>query len=158
MEDAPIPKINPCLWFDTQAEEAMTFYAGIFPNSKILNVVRYPEGPMGEPGTVMLVEAELDGQTFSGLNGGPQFPHTEAVSFVIPCADQDEVDHYWERLTDGGQPVQCGWLKDRFGVSWQVVPVELHSLLADPKTAQKANAVMLSQVKLDINAIKAAVG
>ncbi|MDP3488844.1 MAG: VOC family protein [Phenylobacterium sp.] len=147
-----MPQIHPCLWFDGQAEEAMGFYVSVFPSSKILKVARLPDG------AVLTVEAELDGARFVALNGGPQFPHSEAVSFVIPCADQGEVDHYWDLLVEGGQPSQCGWLKDRFGVSWQVVPVELHALLADPKTAAKASAVMLSQIKLDIDAIKAAVG
>ena len=145
-----MPQIHPCLWFDGQAEEAMGFYVSVFPNSKILKVARLPDG------AALTVEAELDGARFLALNGGPQFPPSEAVSFVVPCADQGEVDHYWGLLVEGGQPSQCGWLKDRFGVSWQVVPTELHALLADPATGAAASAVMMGQVKLDVEAIKAA--
>src|SRR5689334_20909518 len=132
------PKIAPCLWFDDQAEAAAEFYTAIFKNSKIVNVTRY--GPVGQdihgkaPGTVMTVAFELDGQPFTALNGGPQFQFNEAISFEVSCETQGEVDYYWDRLTAGGDESaqQCGWLKDKFGVSWQIVPSQLHELLKDP--------------------------
>ncbi len=111
-------KLTPSLWFDGEAEEAAGFYVSVFPNSRIVNVARYTEAGPREAGTVMTVDFELDGQRFTGINGGPQFPFSEAVSFQISCADQDEVDFYWDRLTEGGRESQCGWLKDRFGLSW----------------------------------------
>ena len=146
------------LWFDTQAEEAADFYCSIFPNSRIVSSARYPEGSPGPAGEVMTVEWELDGQRFVGINGGPQFPFTEALSFQIDCASQEEVDHYWERLTDGGEEVQCGWLKDRFGLSCQVVPQGMDELFADPdpSPAQRAMQAMLGIRKLDLAELRAA--
>lgn len=129
-----MPKITPWLWFDMNAQEAAEYYITVFPNSRILKVTHYPEGAPVPAGTVLAVEFELDGTLFAGLNGGPQFQFSEAVSFSIDCADQDEVDHYWNALTGGGgEESQCGWLKDRFGgVSWQVVPRRLDELMSDP--------------------------
>jgi len=151
--------IVPNLWFDGQAEEAAAFYISLFPNSRIISVARYPEGSPGEPGTVMTVEWELDGNRFVGINGGPQFPHSEAVSFMIPCKDQAEVDHYWDALTaDGGQESQCGWCKDRWGVSWQVVPDGMDVVFAnpDPAAAQRGMAAMLQMRKIDVAVLRAA--
>jgi predicted 3-demethylubiquinone-9 3-methyltransferase (glyoxalase superfamily) len=125
-------RITPNLWFDTQAEEAAAFYVSVFPNSRIVGTTRYPEGGPGPAGTVMTVEFELDGQRVVGINGGPQFRFTEALSLEISCADQAEVDHYWERLSEGGEQGPCGWLKDRYGLSWQVVPEGMDQLFADP--------------------------
>jgi predicted 3-demethylubiquinone-9 3-methyltransferase (glyoxalase superfamily) len=142
-----------CLWFDTQAEEAAQFYTSVFKDTRMGQVSRYGEAGPGPAGTVITAEFELNGQKFVALNGGPEYTFTEAVSFQIPCADQDEVDYYWERLTaDGGQPGPCGWLKDRFGLSWQVVPAVLGSLLGDPDPSKAAAATkaMLSMGKLDI--------
>lgn len=151
-------KIIPNLWFDTQAEEAAEFYLSVFKNSRILNVSRYTEAGPGPAGTAMSVEWELDGQRFVGINGGPQFTFSEAVSFGITCEDQAEVDYYWDRLTDGGEEGQCGWLKDRFGVSWQVVPTGMEELFADPDPtrAQRAMEAMFSMKKLDVAALRAA--
>ncbi|MFI7586746.1 VOC family protein [Spongisporangium articulatum] len=148
----------PFLWFDTQAEEAAQLYTSVFPNSSITSVARYgPAGP-GPEGTVMTVEFSLDGQTFVALNGGPEFAFTEAVSFQIPCADQVEVDHYWSSLSAGGEEGPCGWLKDRFGLSWQVVPAVLPELLGDPDPgrAQRAMQAMLGMGKLSIAELQAA--
>lgn len=154
--------IVPCLWFDDQAEAAATFYTGIFPNARILRTTRY--GSEGfeihgrEEGSVMTVEFELDGQGFTALNGGPVFRFTEAVSFQVLCEDQDEVDYYWARLTEGGdeQAQQCGWLKDRFGLSWQVVPRGLPELLGEPgsEKSQRAMRALLQMKKIDLNAIR----
>ena len=151
-------KITPSLWFDTQAEEAATFYINVFKNSRIVNVSHYTEAGPRPAGMVMSVEFELDGQRFVGINGGPEFTFDEAVSFQVNCADQDEVDYYWERLTDGGEEGPCGWLKDRFGLSWQVVPVGMDELFndPDPKRAERAMKAMLSMRKLDIAALQAA--
>jgi predicted 3-demethylubiquinone-9 3-methyltransferase (glyoxalase superfamily) len=136
-----MPKITPCLWFDTQGEQAAELYTSVFPNSRITGVTHYSDLGPGEPGSVMTVEFELDGEPFLALNGGPTFTFSEAVSFQIHCDDQDEVDHYWQALTEGGgEESQCGWLKDRFGLSWQVVPTALPKLLADPDPA-RAKAV-----------------
>jgi predicted 3-demethylubiquinone-9 3-methyltransferase (glyoxalase superfamily) len=149
-------KIVPNLWFDTQAEEAAHFYISVFKNSRLVSIAHYPEGaPGGRDGTVMTVEFELDGQRFVGINGGPQFTFDEAVSFQITCETQDEVDYYWERLTEGGQESQCGWLKDRYGVSWQVVPAGLEELFSDgdPARAQRAMQAMLPMRTLDIAAL-----
>ncbi|MGY1663124.1 VOC family protein [Geodermatophilus sp. SYSU D00705] len=156
-----MPKQIPCLWFDGQAEEAAQLYTSVFPNSSIGDVTRYgPDMPPPmEEGDVLTVDFTLDGQEYTALNGGPQFPFTEAISFQIMCADQDEVDHYWDRLiADGGEESQCGWLKDRFGVSWQVVPVEMLSLLNDPDPgrAQRATQAMLQMRRLDIAEIRRA--
>ena len=151
-------KITPNLWFDTQAEEAAGFYTSVFKNSRIVSVARYPEGGPGPAGTVMTVEWELDGQRFVGINGGPQFTFDEAVSFQIDCADQEEVDHYWAALSDGGEEGPCGWLKDRFGLSWQVVPTGMDELFSDPDPtkAQRAMQAMLQMGKLDIAALRSA--
>ena len=151
-------KIIPNLWFDTQAEQAAGFYISVFKNSRILNLTRYPEGGPGPAGTVMTVEFELDGQRFVGINGGPQFTFSEAVSFQIPCKDQDEVDYYWDRLSEGGQEGPCGWLKDRYGLSWQVVPTGMEELFGDPDPAraQRAMQAMLGMSKLDVAALRRA--
>jgi len=154
-----MPKITPWLWFDTEAEEAANFYTSVFKNSRITNVARYGEAGPRPAGTVMTVAFELDGQEFAALNGGPEYTFNEAVSFLIDCADQAEVDYYWARLTEGGgQPGPCGWLKDRYGLSWQVVPTELERLLNDPDQgrAQRAMAAMLKMGKLDVAALRAA--
>lgn len=150
--------ITPFLWFDGQAEEAANFYVSVFPNSRVVNVSRYPEHSPGEPGSVMTVEFELDGDPFIALNGGPEYTFTPAVSFSIECTTQEEVDRYWDRLTEGGTPVQCGWLADKYGLSWQVVPTILPKLLKDENEA-KSDAVMqamLKMVKIDIAALQAA--
>jgi predicted 3-demethylubiquinone-9 3-methyltransferase (glyoxalase superfamily) len=151
-------KIIPNLWFDTEAEEAAAFYLSVFPNSRIRKVSHYGEGGPRPAGMVMAVEFELDGQRFVGINGGPEFTFDEAVSFQISCADQEEVDHYWDRLSDGGEEGPCGWLKDRFGLSWQVVPTAFEELLADPDPAraQRAMQAMFSMTKLDIAALRSA--
>jgi predicted 3-demethylubiquinone-9 3-methyltransferase (glyoxalase superfamily) len=142
-----MPQPTPCLWFDNDGEAAAELYTSVFPNSKILDVTRYgPAGPRPE-GTVMTVSFELDGQKFLALNGGPNFTFNEAVSFQIHCRDQDEVDHYWEKLGEGGEPGPCGWLKDRFGLSWQVVPNRLPELLEDPDR-EKANRVMAAMLEM----------
>ena len=133
--------ISPFLWFDGVAEEAAEFYVSVFPNAEVAAVSRYSEAGPGPAGSAMVVSFRLDGQEFLALNGGPQFRFTEAVSFLISCRSQAEVDHYWERLSEGGEPGPCGWLKDRFGLSWQVVPTRLPELLQDPDRA-KANRVM----------------
>ncbi|TQF69332.1 VOC family protein [Rhodococcus spelaei] len=152
-------KITPCLWFDTQAEEAATFYTSIFKNSSIGEISRYGEGMPKPAGTAMTVAFTLDGQNFTALNGGPEFAFTEAVSFQVDCADQAEVDEYWEALTaDGGQESQCGWLKDKFGMSWQIVPSALPSVLGgpDPAGAQRAVAAMMQMRKIDIGVLQKA--
>ncbi len=151
-------KIIPNLWFDTEAEEAAGFYTSVFENSRILNVAHYPEGGPGPAGTVMTVEWELDGQRFVGINGGPQFTFSEAVSFQITCETQDEVDYYWDQLSAGGEEGQCGWLKDRYGLSWQVVPAGMEEVFADPdpQRAQRAMQAMLGMRKLDVAALRSA--
>ena len=153
-----MPKITPCLWFDTQGEEAARFYTSIFPNSRIVDVAHYGEAGPRDAGTVMVVKFELDDQEFVALNGGPEFTFDEAISFQIDCADQEEVDRYSEALTDGGEQGPCGWLKDRFGLSWQVVPKRMIELLSDPDEAkaQRAMAAMLEMRKIDIAAVEAA--
>jgi|SRR5262249_37163366 len=148
-----MPAISPMLWFDTQAEEAAKFYTSVFKNSKIRNVVRYGDAGPGPKGSVMVVDFELDGQRFTGLNGGPQFNFSEAVSFVIHCKTQEEVDDYWSKLTaGGGQESQCGWLKDKYGLSWQVIPDALIQMLSDPdpKRAKRVTEAMFTMKKLDI--------
>ena len=154
----PVQKITPFLWFDHQAEEAANFYASIFPNSKVVKVVRYGKAGPGPAGSAMTVEFQLEGQSFVALNGGPHFKFTEAISFVVNCQTQDEVDTYWEKLSAGGAEVQCGWLKDKFGLSWQIVPTELPELLSDPdpEKSQRVMKVMMTMKKLDINALKQA--
>jgi predicted 3-demethylubiquinone-9 3-methyltransferase (glyoxalase superfamily) len=151
-------KIVPNLWFDTEAEEAAGFYVSVFKDARIVGTTRYGEAGLGPAGMVMTVEFELAGQRFVGINGGPQFTFDEAVSFQITCEDQEEVDYYWERLTEGGQEIQCGWLKDRFGLSWQVVPTGMDEALndPDPERARRAMEAMLGMVKLDIAAIRSA--
>lgn len=159
-----MPRIRPHLWFDDRAEEAARFYTSIFPNSRIGDADRYGDAGAdvsGQPeGSVMTVEFELDGQPFLALNGGPHFTFDEAISFVVDCRDQREVDHYWDRLGEGGDPKaqQCGWLKDRFGVSWQIVPTALHELLSDPDpvAAERVMRAMLQMKKLDVAALEAA--
>ena len=155
-----MPKQVPCLWFDGQAEEAAQHYTSIFPNSSIGDITRYgPDmSPPMKEGDVLTVDFTLDGQPYTGLNGGPQFPFNESVSFQIMCDDQEEADHYWNRLTEGGEESQCGWLKDKFGVSWQVVPIELMSLLNDPdqERAQRATQAMLQMRRIDIAGIERA--
>ena len=147
-----MPQITPFLWFDSQAEEAARFYTGIFPASRIVAVHKYGEGSRGVPGTVMSVGFELAGHHFTALNGGPVFEFSSATSFVIHCADAAEVDHYWDRLLDGGTPSACGWLVDRFGVTWQVVPEALLTMLADsdPAKVRRVTEAMLKMVKLDL--------
>jgi predicted 3-demethylubiquinone-9 3-methyltransferase (glyoxalase superfamily) len=151
-------RITPCLWFDTEGEEAAAFYVSLFKNSRITDVARYGESGPRPAGTVMVVSFELDGQPFTALNGGPEFTFDEAISFQIDCSSQDEVDHYWEGLTTGGEEGPCGWLKDRYGVSWQVVPSELITLLQDPDAgrSQRAMAAMMTMKKIDIAAVRAA--
>ena len=140
-------RISPFLWFDHQAEEAANLYVSLFPNSKIIGTTRYGEAGPGAPGSVMTVSFELDGLAVTALNGGPYFKLTEAFSMSVDCADQAEVDRYWDRLLEGGgQPSQCGWLKDRFGLSWQIVPANLPGLIKHPKAMQ----AMLQMKKLDI--------
>lgn len=153
-----MPRIVPNLWFDTQAEDAAKFYLSVFPNSRIVDVTRYPDGGPGPAGQVMSVEFELDGQRFVGINGGPRFTFDEAVSFAIVCGTQHEVDHYWLRLTEGGRESQCGWLTDRFGLSWQVIPEGMAEVLADPdpQRAQRAMQAMLAMTKLDLDAMRRA--
>jgi predicted 3-demethylubiquinone-9 3-methyltransferase (glyoxalase superfamily) len=153
-----IQLITPFLWFDSQAEEAAAFYTSIFPNSKIGKVARYGEAAPRPAGSVMTVEFQLDGQTFVALNGGPIFKFTEAISFVVKCETQQEVDHYWEKLSAGGAEVQCGWLKDKFGLSWQIVPTLLPKLMSDPdrKKADRVVKAMMTMIKLDTRALQAA--
>ena len=150
-------KITPFLWFDDQAEEAARFYVSLFEDSEITDVTRYPEGAPGEPGSVMTVSFRITGQEFTALNGGPQFPFTEAVSFHVRCKNQDEVDRFWSQLTEGGgEESQCGWLKDRYGLSWQIVPDRLGELLADPDPARAQGAMqaMLQMSKIDIKVME----
>ena len=151
-------RITPNLWFDTEAEEAARFYISVFKNSRIVTVTHYTEAGPRAAGMVMTVEFELDGQRFVGINGGPEFTFDEAVSFQIDCADQAEVDFFWEKLSEGGQEGPCGWLKDRFGLSWQVVPAGMEELFADPdpKRAERAMKAMLEMRKLDIAALQRA--
>jgi predicted 3-demethylubiquinone-9 3-methyltransferase (glyoxalase superfamily) len=153
-----MPRITPSLWFDTESEEAAKFYVSVFPNSRITNVSRYGENTPRPAGTVMTVQFELDGEPFTAINGGRQFTFSEAISFHIACADQVEVDHYWSRLGEGGQERPCGWLKDRYGLSWQVVPAALGELLGDPDRAraERAMQAMLGMRKLDVVALRAA--
>lgn len=145
-------KLTPCLWFDTQAEEAAAFYVSIFHDARVVHVARYGAAGPRQEGTVMTVTFELDGQPFVALNGGPEFRFNEAISFQVSCRSQEEVDHFWAHLTDGGEEGPCGWLKDRYGVSWQIVPDRLGELLgdADPALSQRAMRAMLGMKKLDI--------
>ena len=158
-EDRTVPQIVPNLWFDTEAEQAAEFYVSVFPRSRVVSTARYTEAGPRPAGTVMTVEFELDGQPFVAINGGPD-PFTEAVSFQITCQDQDEVDHYWARLSEGGSEGPCGWLRDRFGLSWQVVPAGMDELFRDPDQSRAARAMqaMLGMGKLDLAALRAAAG
>lgn len=151
-------KITPCLWFDTQAEDAANFYTSVFKNSRIVKISHYGQAGPREAGLVMTVEFELDGQEYVALNGGPEFTFNEALSLQINCESQDEVDYFWERLGEGGEFGPCGWLKDRYGVSWQVVPTVLNELVSDPDQAkgQRVMAAMLQMGKIDIAALRAA--
>jgi predicted 3-demethylubiquinone-9 3-methyltransferase (glyoxalase superfamily) len=153
-----MPKITPFLWFDTQAEEAAKFYVSIFKNSRILEVSRYGEAGPGPKGSVMTVRFELDGQEFVGLNGGPLFKFTEAVSFFVDCKTQEEVDEYWKKLSEGGGEVQCGWLKDKYGLSWQVIPSVLGQMLShpDPAKSKRVMEAMLQMKKIDIPSLRKA--
>jgi len=155
-------KISPCLWFDTEAEEAANFYVSVFDNSRIINVARYPnegqEGHGKEAGSAMAVDFELSGQRFVGLNGGPQFKFDETISFQVYCESQEEVDYFWSKLTEGGQEGRCGWLKDRYGLSWQIVPGALLRMMtdADPKKPQRVMKAFLQMKKFDIAALQRA--
>ena len=154
----PAQKITPFLWFDNQAEEATNFYVSIFENSSVGTVSRYGEGAPGPKGSVMTVSFKLDGQPFTALNGGPHFKFCEAVSFVVNCETQEEVDEFWTKLSAGGQESQCGWLKDKFGPSWQIVPMALVEMLQDndPKKSQRVMQALLKMKKLDVPTLKKA--
>ena len=151
-------KLITCLWFDTEGEEAAEFYTSVFPGSRILNVSHYGEAGPRPAGTVMTVSFELNGQKFLALNGGPQFEFTEAISFQVMCEGQEEVDDYWRKLSESGEEGPCGWLKDRFGLSWQIVPTRLPELLGDPdrERAQRVMAAMLQMGKIEIPELEAA--
>jgi predicted 3-demethylubiquinone-9 3-methyltransferase (glyoxalase superfamily) len=154
--DDEMTTITPCLWFDTEGEAAAAFYVSIFKNSRILNVAHYGEAGPRQAGSVMTVSFELDGQRFVALNGGPEFTFSEAISFQIDCHSQEEVDEYWSQLGDGGEEGPCGWLKDRYGVSWQIVPARLTELLKDPDpaTSERVMRAMLQMKKIDIAALE----
>jgi predicted 3-demethylubiquinone-9 3-methyltransferase (glyoxalase superfamily) len=153
-----MPRITPNLWFDTQSEEAAEFYVSVFPNSEITNVTHYGEAGPREAGLVLTVDFSLDGQAYTAINGGPQFTFSEAISLFVACADQDEVDYYWSSLGEGGEEGPCGWLKDRYGLSWQICPAGMLELLNDPDKAraQRAMKAMLGMRKLDLAALRAA--
>jgi predicted 3-demethylubiquinone-9 3-methyltransferase (glyoxalase superfamily) len=155
-KDETMEKITPCLWFDTEGEEAARFYTSVFPNSRITDVTRYGSAGPRPEGTVMTVSFELDGREFVALNGGPDFTFNEAISFQVDCETQDEVDTFWQTLAEGGEEGPCGWLKDRFGVSWQIVPSALPRLLRhpDPETAQRVMAAMLKMRKIEIDELE----
>src|SRR5688500_151977 len=157
-EDDAMQKLTPCLWFDTEGEGAATFYTSVFPTSRIVHVARYGSAGPRPEGTVMTVDFELDGQSFVALNGGPHFTVNEAVSFQVSCKDQDEVDSYWSRLSEGGEEGPCGWLKDRFGLSWQIIPTALPELLADPdqEKAQRVMQAMLQMKKIEVDELERA--
>jgi predicted 3-demethylubiquinone-9 3-methyltransferase (glyoxalase superfamily) len=151
-------RLTPCLWFDTEGEEAANFYTSVFPNSKIVDIARYGSAGPRPEGTVMTVAFELDGQPFLALNGGPEFTFNEAISFQVSCETQEEVDAYWSRLSEGGEEGPCGWLKDRYGLSWQIVPNALPRLLGDPdpETSQRVMAAMLKMKKIDVGELERA--
>lgn len=152
-------RITPMLWFDHQAEQAAKFYVSVFRNSKIVNTSRYGENMPGQAGSVMVVEFLLDGQPFTALNGGPHFKFSEAISFVVNCSGQQEVDYYWDALiAGGGAPAQCGWLKDKFGLSWQVVPTEAIAMMSDPDPvkSQRAMGAVMTMIKVDLAAMRQA--
>ena len=153
-----MPKTTPCLWFDTQGEDAAKFYTSVFPNSRVTAVTRYGEAGPRPAGMALTVEFELDGQAYTALNGGPEFTFSEAISFQVDCKDQDEVDHYWTKLSEGGEEGPCGWLKDKFGLSWQVVPRALPELLGDPdqEKAQRVMAAMMGMKKIDVAGLQRA--
>ena len=153
-----LQKISPFLWFDTQAEEAVKFYTSIFKDSSMGTVTYYSEPGPGPKGSVMTIGFQLEGQQFVALNGGPHFKFTEAISFVVNCETQGEVDHFWEKLSEGGQEVQCGWVKDKFGLSWQIVPTVLPKLFQDkdPERTKRVMQAMLQMKKLDIAALEVA--
>jgi predicted 3-demethylubiquinone-9 3-methyltransferase (glyoxalase superfamily) len=150
--------ITPFLWFDDKAEEAASFYTSLFPNSRIVHVTPYGEVGPGQAGTTMTVDFELDGQAFTALNGGPEFTFTEAISFLVNCETQDEIDQLWERLAEGGEQGPCGWLKDRYGVSWQIVPTLLEELVRDPdrEKSQRVMTAMLQMRKIEIEPLRRA--
>jgi predicted 3-demethylubiquinone-9 3-methyltransferase (glyoxalase superfamily) len=150
--------ITPCLWFDTEAEDSARMYTSVFPNSRITSISHYGEGAPRQAGMVMVVAFELDGRPFTALNGGPQYTFSEAVSFQVMCDDQAQIDHFWDALGDGGEPGPCGWLRDRFGVSWQIVPRRLTELLSqsDPETSQRVMQCMMGMGKLVIAELEGA--
>jgi predicted 3-demethylubiquinone-9 3-methyltransferase (glyoxalase superfamily) len=150
--------ITPFLWFDTQAEAAANFYVSLFKNSRIVAMTRYGDAGPGPRGSVMTVEFELDGQRFTALNGGPNFKFTEAISFTVPCETQEEVDRFWEKLSEGGEKRDCGWLKDKYGLFWQITPTVLPKMLKDPdpEKSQRVMAVMMTMKKLDISELEKA--
>lgn len=150
--------LTTCLWFNTEAEEAASFYTSIFKDSRLGRVHRHTEAGPGAAGSVMLVEFELNGQKFSALNGGPQFTFTEAISIVVPCADQAEIDYYWSNLSEGGQEVECGWLKDKYGLCWQVVPARFFEMISDtdPQKTARVTQAMFGMTKFDIAALEQA--
>jgi predicted 3-demethylubiquinone-9 3-methyltransferase (glyoxalase superfamily) len=158
MRGAEVQNITPFLWFDNEAEEAANFYTSLFPNSSILRVARYGEAGPGEAGSVMTVDFELNGREFVALNGGPEFTFTEAVSFLVNCESQEEVDEFWEKLSEGGEKGPCGWLKDRYGLSWQVVPTLLEELIHDPdeEKSQRVMNAMMQMGKIEIEPLKQA--
>ena len=151
-------RITPFLWYDSQAEEAANFYVSIFKNSKVGTITRYGDTGPGAKGSVMTVNFTLDGQEFVALNGGPQFPFTEAVSFMVNCESQEEVNYYWEKLSAGGQEIQCGWLKDKFGLCWQIVPTEFFDLVSKgaPEQSDRVMTAMMQMVKMDLAKLKQA--
>jgi len=153
-----MPRITPNLWFDTEGLEAAEFYVSVFPNSRVTRVLRHGEAGPGPVGSVLTVEFELDGQQYTAINGGPEFTFNEAISLLIDCADQDEVDYYWSTLSEGGEEGPCGWLKDRYGLSWQVCPTDLITLLNDPDPgrSQRAMTAMMGMKKIDVAALHAA--
>jgi predicted 3-demethylubiquinone-9 3-methyltransferase (glyoxalase superfamily) len=153
-----MPTITPNLWFDTNGEEAAEFYVSVFPNSRITKILHYGEAGPREAGTVMTVDFELDGQPYTAINGGPEFQFSEATSLLVNCADQDEVDHYWTKLSEGGEEGPCGWLKDRFGFSWQIWPTPADALLGnpDPARAKAATEAMFAMKKIDLAELQAA--
>ncbi len=153
-------KITPFLWFDDKAEEAANFYASIFKNSKVKAITRYGDGAPRPKGSVMTVAFELNGQEFTALNGGPHFKFNEAVSFVVNCETQEEIDHFWTKLSAGGREVECGWLKDKYGLSWQIVPTVLREMMQDkdPQRSQRVMTALLQMKKLDIQVLKKAYG
>jgi predicted 3-demethylubiquinone-9 3-methyltransferase (glyoxalase superfamily) len=157
-EENNMQKITPFLWFDGKAEEAANLYVSIFKNSRIVSVRRYGEAGPGPKGTVMMVTFEIEGQAFTALNGGPQFTFTPAISFFVNCETQQEVDELWEKLSEGGKPLQCGWLNDKYGVSWQIIPTALIEMLNDPDPAKASRVMkaMMQMIRIDINGLKQA--